>query len=241
MRRSLAVATVAVSCLIGAVVAASPASAHTVSSSSANSSSVHLSKKDEAHFRSIWKTYSVTAADQGRLLAAFRAGKLWDSLNGGTPVSNSTTNKNGKRVTVSRYADGSIAVADVGIVSQAAGRARPMADLRQCTLISQVPDVNSYSCIDHTNVVVADFYYTVYFKLVHGGYDSITSVSKMVASCTAGTCSNEDTRITRAKETASQPAQAEGELTYTAFGGIASRDYALLFDIKNDKYTTSNN
>ena len=93
----------------------------------------------------------------------------------------------------------------------------------------------------HTNVVVADFGYNVYFDSVLNGYDKITSIGALSFNCYGGTCSSAKTVIVRAKETASLAALAEGSLVFTCYGGTCSRRYWLDFFVRRDGFSATNN
>jgi hypothetical protein len=209
----------------------------------ASPGSTPIDPADEAHFRQVWNEYGVGLSTQESLLSALRAGDTWDALANEEPVSSRLIESSTFVETVNTYADGSISVLhqDRILNPTRPGGVQPMADIGGCVLVSQAPYINHRRCNVHTNVVVVDFGYTVYFDSILNGYDRITSVGALSFNCYAGTCASAKTLIVRPNESASLAATAEGSIVFNCYGGTCSRRYWLDFFVRKDGYSAVNN
>lgn len=194
----------------------------------------------EAHFTSVWNAYGVPSSTQASLLHDWEATHSWDSLEGGAPVSTRAVDTRDGASRVSTFADGSITVESLED-SEASTGPDSRADLRNCRDTGASAYAFTRTCVVHTNVVVADFQFTVQFYAVKGGNTTINSVSHLTDSCYGGSCSNQSARIVKKVQSGTTAAKAQGSLEYNVFGGVGSQTFDLNFSVKNGTTSVSNN
>lgn len=204
------------------------------------------SSSDEAAVRATWDQYGVPAATQNRLLADLAAGRAWDSLSGGDPVSSKTTTSTGLEETVSTYADGSIAITDLQkpvVPATSTGGPVVRASVGCKVQSSSHYDSTSY-CNVSTNVVVANAAYVVTYHAVQGKGTTIVSRSSNSAFTTQGylgSISSKEMRTNRATQSGNTPAEVTGYFTWTSSGSAGSKDFWLQFNVRGTSTSASNN
>lgn len=192
-----------------------------------------FSSADESFFRNQMTHYDVPAATQDALFAKLRAGQAWDAdLEGSVPVSTETRRVDNRAEEISRYADGSIAAHGREVASAKRTGATANSWKGCAVIIGNTYNTVTDCTVDWTRGTTF-MQFCVDGRIYHNGFDKISEAHSPIKRFLGGTVTGENLRVTRTWETASSPARAMYTMDVDFYGGIGSRNYNLVLELRN--------
>jgi len=214
----------------------------TVNADEKQTNKINITAEEEAQLVAFFHENGVDDKTADKLIKKFENGIMWDSFKeeykNMEPAS--VTESNGTIIKKYVYPDGSIKVVSIitptndgdvsiqGVVS--GGTWISGSGYRTC--------IGAYVSFNY-GIHKASFYAD--FTLVDNGYDYISGAYNPQAGIIGGTVSDMTLTITRASETAYQPAEARLQYVATLFGGWASNITWLSLSVGNNTYSSDNN